>query len=108
MRTSRSNQEEQLGIIGAMLAEPLAWHPGLAAAAAAGLAPGTGYPALARAERAGWLESRWEEAPAGAPRRRLYRLTGLGQRVALEVAPIPSGRRRRPRFGLAIPQGQPG
>ena len=45
-------------------------------------AHGTLYRALARMEAAGLLESRWED-PAiavreGRPRRRLYRVTGLG------------------------------
>lgn len=49
------------------------------------LKSGTVYPLLARLEKAGWLESRWEEidpAEAGRPRRRLYRLTGEGELVA--------------------------
>src|SRR5437868_6249723 len=46
---------------------------------------GTLYPILIRLEQAGWLESRWEsEDPRelSRPRRRLYRLTGLGERSA--------------------------
>lgn len=49
------------------------------------LAPGTLYPILLRLERAGWLESRWEtELPStlGRPRRRFYRVTGLGAQKA--------------------------
>jgi DNA-binding PadR family transcriptional regulator len=61
-------------------------------------AHGTLYKALERLERAGLLESRWEEpelAAAGRrPRRRLYRVTGLGERAHGEavrhgVAPVP-------------------
>jgi PadR family transcriptional regulator PadR len=47
-----------------------------------GLASGTLYPILFRLEEAGWLESMWEMAvPAlvKRPRRRLYRMTGLGE-----------------------------
>lgn len=43
------------------------------------LGHGTLYKALARLERGGLLESRWEEidpVTAGRPRRRLYRVTG--------------------------------
>lgn len=44
---------------------------------------GTLYKALDRLERAGCLSSRWEDpdhaAEAARPRRRLYRLTALGQ-----------------------------
>lgn len=94
-------------IVGAMLGDPIGWHHGLAVSAAAGLAAGTAYPTLARLERAGWLESRWEERAAGAPRRRLYRLTGLGQRLA--PAPTPGPRSRpagRLRLGLPLPKAR--
>ena len=46
---------------------------------------GTLYPILLRFERAGLLESRWEEeAPEslGRPRRRFYRMTQAGAQVA--------------------------
>ena len=52
-------------------------------------AHGTLYKALGRMEASGLLESRWEDAYLAAeenrPRRRLYRVTGLGER-ALSVA----------------------
>ena len=53
-----------------------------------GLRSGTVYPVLARLEAAGWLESTWEKvdpAVAGRPRRRLYRLTGVGASSARDV-----------------------
>jgi PadR family transcriptional regulator PadR len=54
-------------------------------------AHGTLYKALDRMERAGFLESRWEDpsiaAEEGRPRRRLYRVTGLGERSVLAVEP---------------------
>jgi DNA-binding PadR family transcriptional regulator len=49
---------------------------------------GTLYPILLRFERAGLLESRWEEdAPEslGRPRRRFYRITHTGVQVAREA-----------------------
>jgi DNA-binding PadR family transcriptional regulator len=49
------------------------------------LQSGTLYPILLRLEQAGWLKSRWEDGDPrklGRPRRRLYRITGLGQRKA--------------------------
>jgi PadR family transcriptional regulator, regulatory protein PadR len=49
------------------------------------LASGTLYPILMRLEQAGWLESQWEtEDPhiLGRPRRRFYRVTGLGENRA--------------------------
>jgi len=48
-------------------------------------AHGTLYKALGRLEEFGLLTSRWEDAAAateGRPRRRLYELTGEGERVA--------------------------
>jgi DNA-binding PadR family transcriptional regulator len=65
-------------------------------------AHGTLYKALDRLEKAGFVQSRWEDPEAaaseGRPRRRLYQLTGLGERVATEsrkVSPAP-----RPEPGL--------
>jgi PadR family transcriptional regulator PadR len=46
---------------------------------------GTLYPILLRFEKAGLLESRWEEATPeslGRPRRRFYRMTQAGAQVA--------------------------
>jgi PadR family transcriptional regulator, regulatory protein PadR len=46
------------------------------------LASGTLYPMLMRLEQCGWLTSRWEiEDPQvlGRPRRRYYRVTGVGE-----------------------------
>ena len=53
--------------------------------AAALTAHGTLYKALARLAAAGLLESRWEDPDLalaeGRPRRRLYRVTGLGEKT---------------------------
>ena len=53
-------------------------------------AHGTLYKALGRMEKAGLLESRWEDALAAAaesrPRRRLYHVTGLGERTLSAAA----------------------
>ena len=49
------------------------------------LGSGTLYPILDRLEKAGWLVSEWEGAEPSdlhRPRRRLYRITGLGQQHA--------------------------
>lgn len=52
------------------------------------LAHGTLYKALGRLTASGLLEDEWEDADvalsAGRPRRRLYRLTGAGERVLAE------------------------
>jgi PadR family transcriptional regulator, regulatory protein PadR len=50
---------------------------------------GTLYKALGRLERDGYLASRWEDpqtaADEGRPRRRFYRLTAQGERMAREA-----------------------
>ena len=49
---------------------------------------GSLYPILMRLEAAGWLTSRWEDIDpkeVGRPRRRYYRLTAHGQRLATEA-----------------------
>jgi PadR family transcriptional regulator len=61
---------------------------------------GTLYPMLARLEETGWLTSAWEEvdpSEAGRPRRRLYRITALGQNMTNKAfselgvsAPVPA------------------
>ena len=66
-------------------------------------AHGTLYKALARMEKAGLLESRWEDADTAAeeqrPRRRFYRVTARGE-AALANAPAPQ-RQAALRPGLA-------
>lgn len=45
------------------------------------LASGTLYPILLRLEEAGWAESQWESGDPrdlGRPRRRFYKVTGIG------------------------------
>lgn len=50
-------------------------------------AHGTLYKALGRMERAGLLSSRWEDpAPEGRPRRRLYTVSGAGERALAAAA----------------------
>ena len=61
------------------------WY-GLQMIEATGLPAGTIYPIIARLERHGWLESRWED-PAeheaeGRPRRRYYQFTSDGAELA--------------------------
>src|SRR5262245_58476435 len=55
-------------------------------------AHGTLYKALDRMERGGLLESRWEDpsiaAEGGRPRRRLYRVTGLGERALMMAGSV--------------------
>lgn len=53
-----------------------------------GLGSGTLYPELSRLEAAGLIEGHWEDgdpAELGRPRRRYYRLTGLGETEARRI-----------------------
>jgi DNA-binding PadR family transcriptional regulator len=70
-----------------MLEDSNAWYYGLGIAKSAEIKSGTIYALLARLEKAGWLESKWEqlaENQRGRPPRRLYRLTGAGEQVAVQ------------------------
>jgi PadR family transcriptional regulator, regulatory protein PadR len=83
---------------GFQLAKAIAEHPRPRALTA----HGTLYKALQRLEDAGLLASRWEDpdiaAAGGRPRRRLYRVTGAGER-ALAAWRARQGRTRpRPRL----------
>lgn len=56
--------------------------------------PGTVYPILDRLERAGWVESKWEDDDARpGPRRRLYELTAGGASAARSTVSTFAGRR---------------
>jgi PadR family transcriptional regulator, regulatory protein PadR len=103
---------ETLRILGVMLEDPMAWHYGLGLSEAAGIASGTIYPMLARLEKAGWLESTWEKQgpnDEGRPRRRLYKLTGHGERAAMteldEIAKV-ARRVKRSRGHVGAPKGR--
>ena len=66
-------------------------HVGLAGSDIAKLTKllaGTIYPILVRLAGSGWLSSEWEKLDpreAGRPRKRLYRLTGVGYNKAREA-----------------------
>jgi PadR family transcriptional regulator PadR len=74
-----------LKVLGALLSSDRVELSGAEIARATNLASGTLYPILFRLERAGWLESCWEEdnpKALGRPRRRFYQVTGVGARNA--------------------------
>jgi PadR family transcriptional regulator PadR len=75
-------------VLRAFLDEPGREVYGLEVLRATGLKSGTLYPLLDRLEKSGWVESRWEDAPpsqGGRPRRRFYRLTGIGLHEARQM-----------------------
>ena len=80
--------ERGLRVLRFMIEQPRASHSGAEIAKATKVGSGTLYPLLARLEAAGWFTSQWEDVDpheAGRPRRRLYKLTGVGQRRAREA-----------------------
>jgi PadR family transcriptional regulator, regulatory protein PadR len=81
MRISR----EALRVLQLLEANPDAQHYGLEVIRATRVQAGTLYPILTRLERAGWLESNWEnldEKASGRPARRYYTVTPQGLREA--------------------------
>ena len=89
MASSPALTFETRKILQVLLGSPSAEHYGLELAEAAGLPSGSIYPILARLERAGWVESDWEELEPEARKRhprRYYKLTALGARVARDSA----------------------
>jgi PadR family transcriptional regulator len=79
-------------VVSAFLADPSVDRYGLDLMRDTALASGTLYPILVRLERAGWVESRWEDidpAAEGRPSRKYYRLTPTGVTSArIEVAAL--------------------
>lgn len=90
--------EQTMRLLEALLEEPLAERYGLELMERAQLASGTAYPILHRLEEDGWLESGQEAidpSAAGRPRRRLYRLTALGEAQAKTLVNERRQRKRR-------------
>ncbi len=76
---------QTLAVLSVMVGDPTAEWYGLDLTRRAGLRPGTIYPLLDRLLKVGWMERRWEDidpTAEGRPRRRLYRLTGVGAPAA--------------------------
>ena len=72
----------------AFLEHPARDQYGFGLMGATGVKSGSLYPILERLERLGWIDSHIEvidERVAGRPKRKLYRMTGLGQTEATEA-----------------------
>jgi PadR family transcriptional regulator PadR len=77
-----------LMVLKMMIEKPQTPYSGADIARQTGLGSGTLYPLLQRLENAGWLKSEWEKvdpSEAGRPKRRHYKLTGLGQTHAVKA-----------------------
>jgi PadR family transcriptional regulator PadR len=94
---SRRPSKQTVAVLRALAAQPEAWRYGYELGKAVGLEAGTLYPILMRLSERGLLEAGWEtDPPPGRPPRHHYRLTGEGERAALEAAaPAPAKRPRR-------------
>jgi DNA-binding PadR family transcriptional regulator len=80
--------ERGLRVLRFMIEQPGTARSGAEIARATKIGSGTLYPLMARFEEAGWFTSEWENVDpheAGRPRRRLYRLTGIGRRRTHEA-----------------------
>jgi DNA-binding PadR family transcriptional regulator len=76
---------QTLAVLSTLLSDPEAEFYGLELSKRSGLKPGVIYPMLDRLLKAGWLERRWEDidpSVEGRPKRRLYRLSGVGAHAA--------------------------
>jgi PadR family transcriptional regulator, regulatory protein PadR len=84
-----------LKVLKLMLEKPREGRSGAEISRALGIGSGTLYPLLARLENASWVKSEWEEvepSKVGRPRRRFYKLTGLGQtRARKALAELQTG-----------------
>ncbi|MFG3345867.1 PadR family transcriptional regulator [Streptomyces sp. NPDC048018] len=86
-KSPRMTLQTQL-VLRTLLETPAKARYGLELSDAAGLAPGTIHPILARLENAGWLESYWEDpseiekTDPPRPARRYYRFTPDGAETA--------------------------
>jgi PadR family transcriptional regulator, regulatory protein PadR len=77
---------QTLKVLRVFMANPKDGVAGADIARSTKLMSGTLYPILSRLEKAGCLASEWENVDAkevGRPRRRLYKITGEGQNLAL-------------------------
>ena len=100
---------QTVAVVRALLTEPTKARWGRDIAAETGLKSGSLHPILARLERAGWVESYWEDPAehedAGRPRRRYYRFTPDGAETArLALAEATQSATRAPALGRLSPQ----
>lgn len=81
-----------------LLRERGEWVYGLEIASLLNRPTGVILPCLARLERGGLIESKWENEEAPPPRRRVYRATGRVEPVSMPDAPDSAKSHPRLRF----------
>jgi PadR family transcriptional regulator PadR len=98
MRRVRKLSSQTIAIVLALADEAAGWSYGYDLCRRLDLKAGTVYPILMRLAERGQVETAWEtDPPAGRPARHLYRLSGTGVRLAVElreaaVAEVPRAR----------------
>jgi PadR family transcriptional regulator PadR len=93
---ARRPSPQTAAVLAALASDPAAWRYGYELGKEVGLEAGTLYPILMRLSARGLLEAGWEsEPPAGRPPRHLYRITGAGERAAVEALVTAPGARAR-------------
>lgn len=77
-----------LRVLNLLLQEPLRLWSGADIYRTLGIASGTMYPLLHRFEIDKWISGSWENinpSKVGRPKRRLYRLTNLGEKMSKQI-----------------------
>lgn len=97
MGRSRKMSRTTLEVLGAFMDDPQQERHGYELMKATEIKAGSMYPILQRLEDDGMVEASWEDidpAAEGRPRRRYYRVTGLGQAVFAQEIKVMSSRLR--------------
>lgn len=97
---------QTLKVLSAMLSDLQREWYGLELSKHSGLKPGTIYPILDRLLKVDWLERRWEDIDPtveGRPRRRLYRLSGVGAPAARHALDEHLASLRQPEPAQSLP-----
>lgn len=98
----RRPSSQTVKVLLALMTEPTRWRYGYDLSQETNLKAGTMYPILMRLADRGLLETAWEsDAPPGRPPRHMYRLTGQGRALAIELnnqAPATKALRLRPKL----------
>jgi|SRR5215216_7523905 PadR family transcriptional regulator PadR len=94
MTRYRRPSAQTTAVVLALAEQPTTWRYGYQLCQQLHLKPGSLYPILVRLADRGLLEASWEtDVPAGRPPRHLYRLTGSGRALAIELAATAGTRR---------------
>jgi PadR family transcriptional regulator, regulatory protein PadR len=89
MEQFRRPSPQTVAVLLELADDPAAWRYGYDLCQKLDLKAGTLYPILMRLADRGLLETAWEtDAPHGRPPRHMYRLTGDGCKMAVDLKPL--------------------